>query len=143
MGQYVQERRQAGHNGLRKILAFTALVEGATGLALIIDPAIVIALLLGPGEPGLGAPIARFLGIALLAFGLACWPGGRHAGHNSATFQGMLIYNLLAALFLACLGTVGHLGGLLLWPCVVEHAAVTLLLIWTWRTERVSMTSGY
>jgi hypothetical protein len=133
---------EAEHNGLRKILAFTALVEGATGLALIVDPALVIALLLGAGAPGLGVTVARFLGIALLALGLACWPGGC-VGHDSKTFQGMLIYNLLAALFLAYVGTVGRLGGLLLWPCVVEHATVALLLVWTWRIERMAKTSGY
>jgi transposase len=49
----------------------------------------------------------------------------------------------LAALFLAYVGTVGRLGGLLLWPCVVEHATVALLLVWTWRTERMAKTSGY
>ena len=136
VGQQVQGRRDMGQNGLRNILAFAALVEGATGLALITDPAIVIALLLGAGEPGLGITIGRFLGIALLTLGLACWPSRRYAAGDSKTLQAMLAYNLLAALFLAYVSTVGHLGGLLLWPCVIEHAAVGLLLLWTWRTQR-------
>ena len=63
-------------NNLGKTLAIAAVIEVGTGLALIIDPAKVIALLLGTIEAGLGIPLARFLGIALLALGLACWPGG-------------------------------------------------------------------
>ena len=48
----------------------------------------------------------------------------------------MLVYNVLIALFLVYLFTVGHLGGVLLWPAVVLHAVVALLLIWSWRIER-------
>ena len=46
----------------------------------------------------------------------------------------MLTYNALVALYLACLGTVAHMGGVLLWPAVALHAAVALLLVWTRRT---------
>jgi Ca2+/Na+ antiporter len=125
---------EARTNGLGKILAFAAVVEVGTGLALIAAPAIVVALLLGANGPGPGMTLGRFLGIALLALGLACWPGGQRVEHDPKTFQGMLTYNLLVALFLAYLGTVEHLGGPLLWPAVVLHAVVAVLLIWTWHT---------
>jgi hypothetical protein len=126
----------ARSNSLGKILALAAVLEVGTGLALIIDPATVIALLLGTNEAGLGIPLARFLGIALLALGLACWPSGHREEYGSKPFQGILAYNLLVALFLAYVGTFGGLGGLLLWPGVVLHASVALLLIRTWHTER-------
>jgi hypothetical protein len=42
----------------------------------------------------------------------------------------MLVYNVLIALLLAYLSNAGHTGGVLLWPAVVLHAAVALLLIW-------------
>jgi hypothetical protein len=126
-------------NNLGKTLAIAAVIEVGTGLALIIDPAKVIALLLGTIEAGLGIPLARFLGIALLALGLACWPGGNREEYGSKPFQGMLTYNLLVALFLGYVGTFGDLGGPLLWPAVVLHASVALLLIWTWRTGRRAM----
>ena len=42
----------------------------------------------------------------------------------------------LDVMALAYLGVVGHLGGLLLWPGVALHAAVALLLVWTWRSGR-------
>ena len=42
----------------------------------------------------------------------------------------------MIALFLVYLFTIGHLGGVLLWPGVVLHAVVALLLIWTGRRAR-------
>ncbi len=119
-----------------RILAFAAIAEAGTGLALIIDPAMVIDLLLGANASNAGPPLGRVAGIALLSLGVVCWPNRHRAGGDSPPFRAMLTYNLLIALFLAYLGTFGHLGGLLLWPAVVLHAAVALLLVWTRRDER-------
>jgi hypothetical protein len=73
--------------------------------------------------------------IALLALGVACWPG-REAGSGSA--RGLLTYSLLVTLYLVYLGVIGHLAGILLWPAVVVHAAWMLLLVKAWRRERQS-----
>ena len=120
-------------NTLKKILAFAAVVEMGTGLALMIDPSMVVALLLGPNVPVEEIPMARLPGIAILALGLACWPSRQRAESGASAFRAMLLYNLLIALFLVYLFKVGHLGGVLLWPGVVLHAVVALLLVWTWR----------
>jgi hypothetical protein len=45
-----------------------------------------------------------------------------------------MIYNVLLSLYLADLGTVRHLVGLLLWPGVALYAGVALLPAWTWRS---------
>jgi len=121
---------------MRKLLFFAAIVEIATGLALLIDPRIVIALLVGGNEPPQAMPLGRVAGILMVALGVACWPRQSVGTQHSPAFQAMLIYNALIALYLAYLFTVGHLGGVLLWPAVALHGAVALLLIWTWRTER-------
>ena len=126
---------------MKKILAFSVVAEIGTGLVLMIDPAIVVELLLRIEVSGVGIALGRCFGIALLALGIACWPGGRHAAGGSSPFWAMLTYNALIALYLAFLGTVRHLGGLLLWPAVALHAAVALLLIWAWRRERRSETT--
>ena len=123
-------------NTLRKILAFSAVVEVGTGLVLMIDPAIVVTLLLGTEVSGAGTLLARCFGIALLALGLACWPSRQLAESSSPAFRAMLIYNVLISLYLAYLRTVGHLGGSLLSPGVGLDAIVALLLVWTWRDER-------
>ena len=116
----------------RLTLAFAAVVEVGTGLALVIHPALVVGLLLGADVSGVGTLLGRCFGIALLALGLACWPSPARVERGSAAFRAMLIYNVLIALYLAYLGTIGHAGGLLLWPGVALHAVVALLLVWTW-----------
>ena len=120
---------------LRRILSFAAVVEVGTGLVLLIDPVIVVTLLLGAEVSGAGIPLGRCFGIALLALGVACWPSRQHPNRGSRAFRAMLIYNVLIALYLAYLGTVGHLRGVLLWPAVTLHAVVALLLLQMWRAR--------
>jgi hypothetical protein len=110
--------RQVG--ATRKALIFAAVAEAATGLALLIVPSLVGRLLLGEELTGIAIPVARVAGIALIALGVACWPGPPQLG--------MLIYGAAVALYLAYLGLAGGLGGMLLWPAVVLHAIVTALL---------------
>ena len=66
---------------MKKVLLLAAVSEAATGLALLIVPSLVGRLLLGQELAGVAIPVARVLGIALIALGVACWPGdaaGRH-----------------------------------------------------------------
>jgi len=133
---------ESSPNTLRTILAFAAVVEVGTGLVLMIDPAIVAALLLGAEISGVGTLLGRCFGIALLALGLACWPSRQRAESGSPAVRAMLTYNALIALYLTYLGTVEHIGGLLLWPGVVLHAVVALLLVWMWRNERRTRTTN-
>jgi hypothetical protein len=123
---------------VERTLAFSAVAEAGTGLALMIDPALVVALLLGADVSGVGVLLGRCFGIALLALALACW----RSGGGAPSVRGMLLYNGLIALYLAWLGTVGHLQGWLLWPAVVLHAVVALLLVWARRAaQRTKATS--
>ena len=124
--------RETGSHSRRTILTFAAVVEIATGLALMADPAVVVRLLLGAEVSGIGWLLGRFFGIALLALGVACWPSKQRSDNDPPTFRSMLTYNALVALYLAYLGTAGHLHGLLLWPAMALHAIVALLLVWTW-----------
>ena len=123
------------HTIQKKILTFASIVEVGVGLAMLIDPAIVVTLLLGVEISGTATLLGRFFGIALLGLGLACWPNRPHAESGSAAFRATLTYNVLIALYLACLGTIGHVRGWLLWPGVVLHAVVVLLLVRTWRSK--------
>ena len=122
--------------GTGRTLAFAAVLEAATGLVLIALPARVADLLLGAPLSGAGTALARCFGIALLALGLACWPGRARAESGSAALRAMLAYNVLIALCLADLGAVRHLGGVLLWPAVALHAVVALLLVRGWLPRR-------
>lgn len=107
------------------LLAFAALAEAATGVALVVVPSLVGRLLLGQELAGVAIPVARVLGIALIALGVACRPG-------RTALRGMLTYSLLATLYLAYVGIERQWIGPLLWPAVVLHAVITILLDWVW-----------
>ena len=89
---------------------------------MLIVPSLVGRLLLGEELTGIAIPAARVAGIALIALGIACWPGPPLAG--------MSIYSAAVTLYLAYLGLVVGLNGILLWPAVVLHAILTALLTW-------------
>ena len=61
---------------MKNVLHLAEVGGIATGLALLIVPSLVGKLLLGEELTGVAIPLARVLGIALIALGLACWPGG-------------------------------------------------------------------
>ena len=119
----------------RRLLAFTSAVEIGTGVIVSIAPAFVVKLLIGLDVSADGTLLARCFGIALVSLALACWPGKRVDG-DSSTFRGMLTYNALIALYLGYLGAFEHLGGLLLWPAVLLHGIVAVLLVWSIRSPR-------
>ena len=114
---------------MNKPLAFAAIAEGATGIGLIIAPSLVGRLLLGAELTGVAIPVARVMGIALMALGVACLPG-------STALSGMLTYGALATLYLLYLGVFGEWVGPLLWPAVLLHAILTFLLAGAWRSAR-------
>jgi hypothetical protein len=102
--------------GMTKVLGLAAVLEAATGLALVIHPALVAQVLFGDGVAGAGMALARVAGFALLALGVACWPS-REAGSGIARSAGaMLTYALPVTLYLVYLGSVTPLTGMLLWP---------------------------
>jgi hypothetical protein len=114
---------------MKQSLALAAVIEAATGLALIIVPSLIGRLLFGAEFTGVANPAARVTGIALLALGVGCWPG-------STAFCGMLTYSALVTLYLLYLGIRGEWVGPLLWPVVVIHALLTALLARAWFQSR-------
>jgi len=117
-----------------RILIFSALAEFGTGLALVVEPSIIVQLLLGESIVGLAAVLGRCFGVALVALGVAAWPQPPAAMPR----LGMAVYNVLVTLYLGYLGAVSHMNGILLWPTVVLHAGVALLLLWPCRSERAA-----
>ena len=105
---------------MKKALVLAAVSEAVTGLALLIVPSLVVQLLLGEELTGIAIPVARVAGIALIALGVACWPG--------TPLIGMLTYSAAVTLYLAYVGLTGGLTGILLWPAVVLHVILTALL---------------
>jgi len=94
---------------MKKLLGVAAIIEAATGIALMIHPLLVVVLLLGASVSGAGIALGRVAGFALLSLGLACWPDLDSAGTNTPALRALLTYNLLATLYLAYLGIAGGL----------------------------------
>ncbi|QDU28876.1 hypothetical protein ETAA8_39820 [Anatilimnocola aggregata] len=114
---------------MNKLLAFSALAEAATGVALIVVPSLVARLLLGTELSGVALAVGRVAGISLLSLGIACWPG---KAPSRAAFWGMTTYGLFVTLYLLYLGIRGEWVGPLLWPAVALHALLTVLLAREW-----------
>jgi hypothetical protein len=106
---------------MKKVLTIAAILEVATGMALLIVPSLVGRLLFGEELTGIVIPVARVLGIALLALGVGCWPG-------STALCGMLTYSALVTLYLLYVAIRGEWVGPLLWPVVALHGILTVLL---------------
>jgi hypothetical protein len=114
---------------MNRLLALTGLIEAATGLALLVVPAVVVRLLLGAEISGVAIPLGRVAGAALLALGVACW----FAGGDTKSRAGrglviaMLVYNVGVAAILAVAGINSSPVGIALWPAVILHA---VLAVW-------------
>ena len=107
-----------------------AMEVAATGLILLFSPALFGHVILGAELSDSGQALGRLTGIAMIGAGLAAWPAPAAAGGPAV--RAMLIYNLLATIYLCYLGMAGQLVGVLLWPAVALHAVLSLLLGRVW-----------
>jgi hypothetical protein len=113
----------------KSLLTVTALLETSTGLALLLSPPLVVALLLGAS---LDAPaslvVSRVAGAALLSLGIGCWlardDGSSRAGRGLVA--AVLFYNSATVAVLAQAAAGAGLSGPLLWPVVVLHASLAI-----------------
>lgn len=112
---------------MKPLLAVTAILEGATGLALLAFPSHVASLLLGHslGTPT-GLTVGRVAGVALLALAIACGLTSRNEKTRAAIglVSALLVYNVLTAALLAHARIGVGLSGDLLWPAVAGHCAM-------------------
>jgi hypothetical protein len=117
-------------------LSATAVVEAATGLCLLILPAVLFAILLGLDNAAAAAIfVGRLAGAALLAIGVASWMArvDERTSAQLGLLTGILVYNAAAALLLAYAGAVLKMVGVLLWPAIILHA---ILAVWCFRCLR-------
>ena len=101
------------------ILKIAAVVEIATGLALLFVPALFAQQLLGENPTALAIIVGRVTGVALVGLGIACWPGPAPLG--------MFVYSTRVMAYLAYLGLAGT-AGRMLWPAVILHIVLSAFL---------------
>jgi hypothetical protein len=111
------------------LLKLTAIIEAATGLALLVAPSVVVQLLLGsPLDASAAVTLGRVAGAALLALGVACWLAQYDAQSCAARglVSAMVLYNLGAVVILGAAGIRSQPVGIALWPAVILHAVMTI-----------------
>lgn len=113
------------------ILRSSAVLEVLTGTALILVPGAVVTALIGGSSTPVEDVLARVLGGALLALGVTGMLAlGSRAGRPAAL--GFATYDAVAVLVLASAGVAGDANGWWLWPVVVLHGTLAIVLIAVW-----------
>jgi hypothetical protein len=124
---------------MKKLLAITAIIEGATGLGLLAAPATLAQLLLGGTlDTPAALTVARVGGAALLAISIACW---LNRENGRALVVAMLLYNVVVGGVLVYAALAFALSGLGLWPAIALHLAFAFWCMACLRSKRVGMTA--
>ena len=110
------------------LLYISASVEALTGIVTAVSPSTLVWLLWAVPLTVGGLLVARLTGFALISLAVACWPL-RNPGDEARAIRAMLVYNVLAALYLLIVGARTQFVGVLLWPAVVFHATMSVLFI--------------
>jgi hypothetical protein len=106
-----------------------AAAEAAiTGIVLIVSPPLFARLIMGVELGSAAEVLGRLAGIAMLGTGLAAWSSPQEQSHPRSSVRALLVYNLLATIYLGYLGLGGRLTGVLLWPAIALHAIFAVLL---------------
>jgi hypothetical protein len=114
-------------------------------LALLCVPSAAAALLLGtPLEASAAFTVARVGGAGLLTLGVACWlaRGDVQSRAAKALVTAMVIYNLGVALILGAAGIQSQPVGIVLWPAVVLHVAMTIwcvMSLFEWKSKETKV----
>lgn len=116
---------------IRGLVALATGLEAITGVARMLAPGVLVALLLGGAPADAGIAVGRVAGIALLALGLACWPGC----DLRAASRGLLVCNLPAAVYSGYIAVSGVVSGILWWPAFGAHTLLAMLLAFATRVE--------
>ena len=120
---------------MRTLMKADAVAEAATGIVALAVPETLVRLLLGAELSPAGIVAIRCFGLAIVGLAFACWPDRLPSDTSRSAWRGLLIYNVLIAVYLAIVGSAGDSKGVLLWPVVAIHAVVALLLAWKGRTK--------
>lgn len=111
------------------LLIVTAVVELATGAALLMAPSLTAELMLGAG---LGSPVAvmvgRVAGAALVSIGLSCWleRDCSRNGPRTGLVIGLLAYNVLIPVLLTYAAVVENVSGVAFWPGIGLHSVLSI-----------------
>ena len=115
----------------------TAVMEAATGLALLLTPTLVITLLVASPVTHTALAMGRLAGAALLALGAACWwaRAGPGSAASRALVVGMSVYNV-AVIAVVLTGSFGSPRRPILCVLTLVHGAMAAWCLWLRRSHR-------
>jgi len=128
-----------------RLYVTTAVIEAGAGLALLCLPSAAAKLLVGtPLQEPSACVVARVGGTGLLTLGVACWLARTDTQSSAARglITAMVIYNLVVAVVLAAAGLRSQQVGVLLWPAVVLHTAMTYWCVVSLRHPSIAQRPG-
>ncbi len=120
-----EQRRKAGRN--RKIIEVAAWFEVAVGISFLAALNVQAHALFGDMPDGRGVVFAHFAGIALIGLGIACLPSSGSLSQRNPV-RGLCIFNAATAIFFAWVASGTSFRGYILWPIVVVHSMIAILL---------------
>jgi hypothetical protein len=110
---------------LTPLFISTAAAEASAGLALLISPAMVVALLIGTHLEGPGGfLITRVAGTAMVSIAVACWLARGDEGSQASRglLVALLVYHTAITVLLVHGALASGLQAIGLWPTVALHA---------------------
>jgi hypothetical protein len=111
----------------KTLLMLSSSLELATGLIIVADPSLVARVLLSTGLNPAGEAVGRIGGFGLLTLAISCWPRGET--DQPQPIRALLLYNLLAAIYLGYLKIGGEFSSHLLLPASALHGLLALLFV--------------
>ena len=120
----VQTRKSTWPRTAVLIAAWIEILVGASFLLVLNTQS---QLIFGARPEGSGAPFAQLAGIALISLGIACLPSNHKETHKVAA-RSLLIYNIAATIFFAWIALATTFRGVVLWPVVILHTLLAIVL---------------
>ena len=111
----------------RTAVLIAAWIEIIVGISFILALNGQSQLIFGTTTEGSGVHFAQLAGIALISLGIACLPSSDAATQRVAA-RSLLIYNIAATIFFAWIGVATTLRGIVLWPVVILHTLLAIVL---------------
>jgi hypothetical protein len=117
----------------RYVVKAAAWLEIVVGIIFVTVPDLPCLLVFDAKPESVGRPLARWVGVALIALGIACLPS-KVADPQHRAVPGLLSFNIGIVVLLAWVGMKATTHGFLLWPGAILHFLVFIALLWQFLT---------
>jgi len=116
---------------MKKLLFITSVAEIIVGILFLIFTETFIGWFLNVESDAGTTTGFRFVGIALIGFGIACIPAKDFSERyiKIPAVRAMLAYNLFATIFFFYLKMATSFDGILLLPAAIIHLIITILYV--------------